>query len=85
MASEQTPNPKIFNSKAANDIINLEDFSLRFVVWDAVRSVVVKYVSSLKFKHSNHPAGKGRSLSDEQIAYRCPYGYSLIDVLTEIH
>jgi hypothetical protein len=27
----------------------------------------------------------GKSLCDEQIAYRCPYGFSLSDVLTETH
>jgi len=31
------------------------------------------------------PHRMGKSLNDEQIAYRCPYGYSLSDVLTETH
>jgi hypothetical protein len=29
------------------------------------------------------PNGLGRSLSDDQITYRCPYGFLHIDVLTE--
>ena len=29
------------------------------------------------------PSGLGRSLSDDQITYRCPYGFLHIDVLTE--
>jgi hypothetical protein len=31
------------------------------------------------------PSGLGRSLSDEQTTYRCPYGFLHIDVLTETH
>jgi hypothetical protein len=31
------------------------------------------------------PRGLGRSLSDDQTTYRCPYGFLQIDVLTETH
>ena len=53
--------------------------------------VLVKFngfLSSLVFALDAHrknllPADMGKSLCDEQIAYRCPYGFSLSDVLTE--
>ena len=45
-------------------------------------------VSDLVFIPAAHrlrllPNGLGRSLSDDQITYRCPYGFLHIDVLTE--
>ena len=53
--------------------------------------VLVKFngfLSSLVFALDAHrknllPVDMGKSLCDEQIAYRCPYGFSLSDVLTE--
>jgi hypothetical protein len=46
------------------------------------------FLSSLVFALDAHrqnllPADMGKSLCDEQIAYRCPYGFPLSDVLTE--
>lgn len=56
-------------------------------------SVPVKtngFLSSLVFALDAHrknllPGDMGKSLCDEQIAYRCPYGFSLSDVHTETH
>jgi hypothetical protein len=53
--------------------------------------VLVKFngfLSSLVFALDAHrknllPGDMGKSLCDEQIAYRCPYGFSLSDVLME--